>query len=82
MSQPPTWNTGRPGAYPVDEVSHWPRSSALQFQKALAPHLKMKEAFPNNVPQVRVDSLSREAHGEATARGQTLVIMGPRLISL
>lgn len=60
-----------PGAYPADEVSHWPQSGGLQFQKALVPHLK-------NVSPVRADSLSREAKGKATARGQAPSDNGPK----
>lgn len=77
VNQPPTWNTGMPGAYPVDEVSHWPRSGGLQFQKALVPHLKKKDPAPNNMSPVREDSLRREANGEATERGHAPGDSGP-----
>lgn len=58
-----------PTAYPAGEVSHWPQSGGLQFQKALVPHLDRRELTLNSVPPVRPDSVNGETHGQATARG-------------
>ena len=64
MNLPPTWNTGMPAAYPAGEVSHWPQSGDLQFQKALVPHLEKKEPTPRK----RVPSQGR-LNRKADSRG-------------
>lgn len=59
-----------PAAYPAGEVSRWPQSGGLQFQKALVPHLEKKEPSPNKMSPVKVGSLNGEANGLVTERGQ------------